>query len=373
MNQTSRCVLILISLTLCLSSALAVHGQVSPATTIPSDEEIRALLQARLDPKADTGFVLGLVTPAGERIITVGKAGPNGILALNGDTIFEICSITKTFTAAILSDMVEKGEVALTDPVAKFLPASVRLPERNGKQITLLDLATQSSALPPVPFNMNVGDMSNPYATYTVPLLYEFLSNYQLTLDIGSTYIYSNLGFGLLGHALELKTGLSYEALVRQRILKPLSMNDTAVVLAPAQKARLAIGHNSENGKAVVNWDIPVLTGCGALRSSVSDMLKYLEANMSGSGPLATVFQRCHAAQRPTNMADNDIGLGWMTEKSLSADIVWHNGQTGGFHSFIGFAPKTHTGVIILHNSNANIDAIGFYLMDQIQPHPTKR
>lgn len=373
MNQTSRCVLILISLTLCLSSALAVHGQVSPATTIPSDEEIRALLQARLDPKADTGFVLGLVTPAGERIIAVGKAGPNGTPALNGDTIFEICSITKTFTAAILSDMVEKGEVALTDPVAKFLPASVRLPKRSGKQITLLDLATQSSALPPVPFNMNVGDMSNPYSTYTVPLLYEFLSNYQLTLDIGSTYIYSNLGFGLLGHALELKAGLSYEALVRQRILKPLSMNDTAVVLAPAQKARLAIGHNSENGQAVVNWDIPVLTGCGALRSSVSDMLKYLEANMSGSGPLATVFQRCHAAQRPTNMADNAIGLGWVTEKSLSADIVWHNGQTGGYHSFIGFAPKTRTGVIILHNSNANIDDIGFYLMDQIQPRPTKR
>lgn len=373
MRKIKRRTRMLLAAALGSVAALILPGQVPPPAVAPGEEEIRALLQSRLVPGSDAGFVVGLVTPAGERVIAVGKAGPGGAPALDGDTIFEICSITKTFTAAILGEMVERGEVALDDPLARFLPASVRLPERNGRKITLLDLATQSSSLPPIPFNMNLGDMSNPYAAYTVPLLYEFLASYPLTMDIGSQFLYSNLGFGLLGHALELKTGLGYEALVRQRILGPLGMEDTAVSLSPAQRARLAIGHNGASGQAVPNWDFPVLAGAGALRSSVNDMLKYLRANLAASGPLAKVLRSCQEPCRPTNMPGNTIGLAWLTEKGPTAEVVWHNGQTGGYHSFIGFDRQAGRGVVILHNTNSAIEEIGFYLVDPRRPRPAGR
>src|SRR5580704_8332194 len=115
-------------------------------------------------------------------------------------------------------DMVQKDEVAVTDPVSKYLPATVKVPERDGKKITLQDLSTRSSGLPRMPTNFHPKDDSNPYIDYTPELMYEFLSGYQLTRDIGSKYEYSNLGVGLLGHALTRRAGMDYEAMVKTRI-----------------------------------------------------------------------------------------------------------------------------------------------------------
>ena len=113
---------------------------------------------------------------------------------LDGNTVFEIGSISKVFTALVLADMVRKGELALEDPVAKYLPDTVKVPARNGRQITLLDLATQSSGLPRMPTNFTPKDPANPYADYTIRQLYDFLSGYQLPRDPGERYEYSNLG-----------------------------------------------------------------------------------------------------------------------------------------------------------------------------------
>src|SRR5208283_4407870 len=119
--------------------------------------------------------------------------------ALDGDTVFEIGSITKVFTALLLADMAQRGEVALTDPVSKYLPKGVKMPGRNGHAIMLQDLATHTSGLPRLPSNMKPKDFMNPYADYTPELLYQFLSSYELPRDPGSKWEYSNLGAGLLG------------------------------------------------------------------------------------------------------------------------------------------------------------------------------
>jgi D-alanyl-D-alanine-carboxypeptidase/D-alanyl-D-alanine-endopeptidase len=347
-------------------------GQEAKTTPAPSEAEIRALLQDRLDPKADIGLVAAVISPEGVRIVTAGIAGAKGAPPLNGDTVFEIGSVTKVFTAAILSDMVERGEVALDDPLGKYLPADMRVPERNGKTITLIDLVTHTSGLPTLPSNLVMTDPANPYVHYTVPQLYAFLSEYQLTRDIGRRFEYSNLGAGLLGHALALKSGIGYEELVRRRILQPLDMKDTAISLSASMQARLAVGHDGE-GNAVPNWDLPTLAGAGALRSTANDMVKFLQANLADSGPLSAALQRSHGKQRNAGNPDTDIGLGWLITKTPAGEIFWHNGQTGGYHSFIGMDSKNKAGVVILHNSNADIDDIGFYLLDSRLPRPAKR
>ena len=219
---------------------------------LPADAEIHQILADRIGSQ-DTGIgiVVGVIDAKGRRVVAYGSLAKDDKRTLNGDTVFEIGSMTKVFTSLVLMDMVQKGEVAVTDPVSKYLPASVKVPERNGKKITLQDLSTQSSGLPRMPSNFHPKDASNPYVDYSAEQLYEFLSGYQLTRDIGSQYEYSNLGVGLLGHALTLRAGMDYEAMVRSRICEPLGMNSTRVTLY------------ARNENTIGHWTWP-RPGCGA-------------------------------------------------------------------------------------------------------------
>ena len=343
--------------------ALALLFTVQQPLPLPSDSALKALLAARVQTFPDTarhgeGIVIGLLdATGGRRYVAIG---------VDTGSVFEIGSITKTFTASILADMVARGEVRLDDPVAKFLPPSARIPARGGKQITLLDLATQSSGLPRMPTNMTPHDSSNPYADYSVQQMYVFLGGYELPRDIGATYEYSNLGMGLLGHALALKAGMSYEALVTQRVLTPLGMRETAITLTPALKAKLAPGHDPE-GHVVPNWDLPTLAGAGALRSTARDMLIYLAANLDTATRLERAMSDAHTARREAGSPTTKIGLAWhlSSRPPPVGTVVWHNGGTGGYRTFAGFDPIRRVGVVVLSNLNASVDDIGFHLLDE--------
>ena len=234
----------------------------------PSDAEIRKILVDRIDTaKQSVGIVVGIVSPKGRRIVAYGNLAKDDKRPLNGDTVFEIGSMTKVFTSLVLMDMVQKRRSLPRRPRSRnSSPPTVKVPERNGKKITLRDLSTQTSGLPRMPNNFHPKDPGNPYADYTVDQLYEFISGYTLTRDIGEKYEYSNLAVGLLGQALSRRAGMDYEAMVTARILKPLEIKDTAVTLSSGMKARLATGHNAAMN-STPNWDIPTLAGAGALRS----------------------------------------------------------------------------------------------------------
>ncbi|MEO8452739.1 MAG: serine hydrolase [Gemmatimonadota bacterium] len=348
------------------SAALAPLAAQSP---FPPDSTIQRILDERVAEKRTFGLVVGTMDAGGKiRIYHAGSSGQDGV-ALDGSSVFEIGSITKTFTAALLADMVMKGEVKLDDPVAKYLPSTVKIPERGGKQITLYDLATQSSGLPGMPSNFHPADMTNPYADYTVDQMYQFISGYQLQRDIGAKYEYSNLGVGLLGHALARRLGKSWEEAVTERVLKPLGMTDTKVGLTADMRRRLAVGHN-EVLKPVPLWDLPTLAGAGALRSTVNDMFKYLAANMdSASKPLGKTLAMTHTSRHEAGGPQMTIGLAWhILHGPDGASLVWHNGGTGGYRTFMGFDPVKHAGVIVLTNSAIGADDIGMHLMDQRLP-----
>lgn len=346
-------------------------AQSSPETSVPSDSEIRQMLVDRIDIQHQSvGIVVGVIGPEGRRVIAYGQLEKGDPRPLNGDTIFEIGSATKVFTSLLLADMVQRGEVALDDPVAKYLPPNAKMPERNGRSITLVDLATHTSGLPRLPTNMSPKDPANPYADYSVEQLYQFLSTYQLTRDIGSQYEYSNLGGGLLGHVLARRAGMDYEALVRSRICGPLGMNNTRITLTPEMKARLAAGHNAALD-TVENWDLPTLAGAGALRSTANDLLTFLAANLGYTkSPLAPAMAAMLKVRRPTGQPGLEVGLGWHIFTTNGKEIIWHNGGTGGYRSFIGFDPKAGVGVVALSNAStlAGVDDIGRHLLDPSIP-----
>jgi CubicO group peptidase (beta-lactamase class C family) len=340
------------------------------AAQAPADSAILSIIKARVDAGRFAGIAVGVVDRNGKRRVVT--YGPNaGVQPFDGNTVFEIGSITKTFTAAILADMARKGEVSLDDPVVKYLPPGTVVPSRDGRQITLLDLATQSSGLPRMPTNFAPKDPANPFADYSVSQMYDFLKSYQLTRGIGEKYEYSNLGVGLLGHALALRAGTSYGEVVTERVLKPLKMNDTRISLNASMQRRLAPGHSAD-GKVVANWDIPTLAGAGALRSTVNDMLTYIRANAdSTSKPLGVTLAMTHGARHAAMAPNMTIGLNWHRLKAPNGNmLVWHNGGTGGYRTFTGYSEATGEGVVVLANTSNSVDEIGMHLLDATFPLP---
>ncbi len=336
-------------------------------TTEPIDADIRTILVDRVDvQRQSVGIVVGVIEPAGRRVVAYGRLAKDDPRVLNGDTVFEIGSIPKVFTSLLLADAVQRHDVALTDPISKLLPATVRVPQRGGRAITLQDLSSHVSGLPRLPTNMSPKDSSNPYADYSVEDLYKFLSAYELTRDVGAQCEYSKLGGGLLGHVLSLRAGMDYEALVRSRISGPLGMASTGIALSPDMKSRLAVGHSAMM-QPVPNWDLPTLAGAGALRSTTNDLLTFLAANLGYlDSPLAPAMAAMRAVRRPTGTPNMGVALAWHILTANGRDIIWHNGGTGGYRTFIGYEPIARVGVVVLSNAatQAGPDDIGRHLLD---------
>lgn len=329
-------------------------------TAQPDDAAIRAILASRIDEhKRGVGIVAGVIDSSGKRVITYGKRSAGDTRPLDGDTVFEIGSITKAFTGLLLADMALEGEVTLDDPARKYLPDGVKMPERGGHVITLRHLSTHHSGLPRLPGNLKPADPGNPYADYGLPQLREFLAGHTLRRDPGESYEYSNLGAGLLGYLLASRAGKSYEDLLRERIIDPLGMRDTRIALTDAMKSRLAQGHGPEL-EPVKNWDLDVLAGAGALRSTANDMLRLLEAALGGK--LGEKLKLALADRKGAGPSMT-IGLGWHVFEG-ERRIIWHNGGTGGYRSFAGFCPATGKGVVVLANSAHSADDIGLHLLD---------
>ena len=325
-------------------------------------QSVKDHIKARVDEGHNASIALAYVQGDTVSFYNYGKtARPNGTL-VNEHTVYEIGSISKVFTCILLADEVLKGQLLLTDPVAKFLPKDVTIPQRDGREITLKDLATHTSGLPVMPSNFTPADASNPFADYTVKQLYDFLSSYQLPRAIGAQYEYSNLGMGLLGHILELHTGKSYEHLVIERIATPLGMTSTAITLTDDMTQRLATGYNAQL-EPVSNWDIISLAGAGAIRSTTSDMVKFINANRATeTTALHRAMQLSHKIAYTQEDTDFQMGLGWHYANNNT--IVWHNGGTGGYRAFAGFVTSGNTGVVVLTNTASSVDEIGIKVLE---------
>jgi len=342
----------------------------SPA---PPDGEIRRILAQRVDERHQAvGMVAAVIEPSGTRVIAYGKPAKDDARPLGGDTVFEIGSITKVFTALLLADMAQHGEVKLDDPIAKYLPAGVKAPERNGKQITLEQTATHTSGLPRLPNNFSPKDASNPYADYSADKLYAFLNSYQLPRDPGERWEYSSLATGLLGQLLSLRAGKDFETLVVSHIAAPLGMTSTRITLTPEMKERMAAGYNAAL-QPVRLWDFQALAGCGALRSTANDLIAFLAANLGyKKSPLQPAMAAMLEVRVPGPALNFQQALGWHIMQHNGRNLIWKDGGTYGFASFVGFDAKSRLGVVVLANSfsvtSGVADEVGLHLLDTSMP-----
>jgi serine-type D-Ala-D-Ala carboxypeptidase/endopeptidase len=354
-----------------LAIAAAVLIPAVSLAQLPNDAEIRSILKERVDAaRQSVGIIVGVVEPTERRVVAYGLSGKNDARSLDADTIFEIGSITKVFTSLLLADAVQRREVALSDTIAQYLPPQVRVPEQEGRSITLLTLSTHTSGLPREPLNLP-GPPGPAYAAYSEDMLYQFLSGYQSPRTIGSDYLYSNLGAGLLGYVLTRRFGVDYETLVRSRITEPLGMRDTRVSVPAEIHARAATGHNRQLEPVASLQYSAVYLGAGSLHSTVNDMLTFLEAALGyRSSPLSGAFAAMAATRIETNNPGLKAGLGWAIQTEHGTEILWRNGGTPGFASWIGYEPRSRVGVIVLMNTFAEggADDIGRHLINSKFP-----
>jgi len=334
---------------------------------VPPDEETRRLVSEWVERRQpELSIVVGVLEPQGKRVISYGRL--DGRRAADANTVFEIGSATKVFTSLLLADMVTRGEVRLSDPVSRYMPAGVRIPERGGRSITLEDLATHRSGLPRMPMNFFTPNQTDPYRAYSTKDLYRFLAWYPLPRDIGTEYEYSNLGAGLLGHAPARAAEQDYEALLLKRVIEPLEMSSTGITLSPAMQSHLALGHDTLFDETV-NWNFTeAFAGAGALRSTANDLLTFLAAQLGyTTSDLSAAITQTRSTWRPA-LSGTSIGLGWMKRPGKVSEIIWHGGGTGGYSAFVGFDPAARSGVVVLANLEGlkgNVDTLGLRLLGE--------
>lgn len=347
---------------------LADKRDVVPSTNKKQDkldQFVEQLARPYVQKGNTAGLVLAIIENGKVRRYSYGTVNKKvKQLPSPAHTIFEIGSLTKTFTALLLAKDVDEKQVNLDDPINNYLPDSIPVLAFSGQQITVKHLANHTAGFPRLPENIFSGkvDPQNPYQHYQVDSLYAYLKRYRPSVVPGSRFAYSNLGAGVLGTVLERRTGKKLEELFRAEIFTPLQMNQSAITLNNSQQQHLAQGYN-EQGEATSLWDLASLQGSGAIRSTLDDMVKYAKAQLEADCPLKGPILLTH--QKTFDGKDEDMALGWRISKGAKQSYFHHSGGTGGFRSFIGFSPTRNFAVVILSNAAADVTDIGKSILER--------
>ena len=324
-------------------------GMQSPAES----DSVQRLADTFVERQFAPGIAIGVLHKSG-RVSTycAGTLEFGDGRPITEDTIFEIGSITKVFTATLAHLLEQRGELSLAGPLRVHLPDEVDIKVVDGNEITLWHLATHTSGLPRMPDNPD-DSQPNPHLGYTNAQLYKFLEVTGPQRAPGQCE-YSNIGMGLLGHVLELNQNASYQELAQQHLLEPLKMSSTSCVPRDADAGRVATAHGGLEPVGAWNLSGP-FSGAGDLNSSIKDMMKFAQANVSDSDTqLHRSIRACHIPQ-VKNSSHGDQGLGWQVNSTPGREVIWHNGQTGGFASYMGIQPDSGTAVVVLCNSNRGV------------------
>jgi CubicO group peptidase (beta-lactamase class C family) len=341
--------------TLSAAAALVAPG---PALTEQGESaRVRALLADWIDLRRQClGASVSVVEAHGASVLAHGVRGLHDQASIDPGTVFGIASLTKVFTGLLLADAVLRREFSLDDPVRTHLPSGVSLPKYAGREMAIIDLATHTSGLP-----QEITDhVAAAQRTTGDPLapLFEFVASFTFSREIGSRWSYSNVGYALLGAALEHRTGEQYGDLVRTRIARPLGMQSTSVTRVPSPGANRAAPHLDVSA-AAPEWNKPWSLAAGGLQSSAQDLGLFLEAAIGlRRTPLRAAFAAMLETTRPAPFLEGDQGLGWGIDRSQGEPRVFFGGRAPGFTSAMMFVPGERRGVAALGNSSLMIESL---------------
>jgi CubicO group peptidase (beta-lactamase class C family) len=334
-----------------------------------SNDELRAALESRFTGDRTGACVAAAVIDAGTTATAYVCADPKSRRPYDDHTAFEIGSVTKPMTAALLAELIARGEVSLDDPIAKLLPPGVSVPTFNGQQITIRHIVTHTSGLPSYPWRM--ADVGNPYARITERELLSALEATHLTRPPGARWEYSNFAMMVLSYALARRSGKDYETLLGERVLAPLGMTETYIAKRPPQ-VRLAQGHLA-SGMPTGPWDFPAdMAGVGGVRATLPDMVRFLEGELGTRA--SAITPALERTQNPVaSVQGRTMGMNWIILRTASGHTVFtHDGGTGGYSSFVAFDRAARCAVVLLSDtaltSLGGFGTLGLHLIEPSVP-----
>lgn len=359
---------------LALASALlfpaCLLAETDTETLIP--DTVRAAAEERIAKGHYQSLIVGVRADGHTEWASFGQVSDDGSPP-RPDTVYEIGSLTKPFTAALLSLAVEQGHMDIDDTVGKHAPEGQELDRRLRDDVALWQLATHVSGLPDTPDDLSPNDPSRLFEDYSEEALWQFLARHPLASQPGGSYAYSNLAYALLGKLLAETLDDDYETLLTSRITTPLGLDSTAISPRPAVLDRLAPGFDYDLSRAP-SWTWSAFQAAGALRSTPEDLMRWIEAHLSPSDDeLGRALRRLYRQELKLGDNGQAMGLGWqlMTEKDTLT--AWHSGRSAGYASFIAFQPDAQRAVVILANTGNSVEHLGFALLDpEREPRPVR-
>lgn len=334
------------------------------------EDDLRTTLEQRFTGDRTGACVAAAVIEGGTTARTYVCANPKTARAHDEHTAFEIGSVSKTMTAALLAEMIARGEITLDDPIMRLLPQGTSVPTFAGREITIGNIVTHTSGLPRIPPQWPIADFNNPYARLTERDLLGALSATRLTIAPGTRWEYSNFAVMVLSYALAKRSGKDFETLLHERLLVSLGMHDTYIARRPPQ-VRLAQGHLSTSEPAVP-WDFPIdMAGVGGVRATLADMVRYAEG-LLGIRESAITPALARTQQPVASVGGHDMGMSWFLAKRNGRTMIMHDGGTGGYTSFVAFDRPARRAVVLLSDTSlvsvGGFTGIGFHLLDPSSP-----
>lgn len=320
---------------------------------------VKNTLERNVEDGFYNGVIIGTVTPYTTNYFSIGKMSENS-QQITENTKFEIASLSKIFTALLLTDLLDQKKLSLDDELGNYFTGEQI--DESVKTITIIQLATHTSGLPRLPIN-ETKTWEKFYTSFDEKQLDNFLNNYSKN---STNFFYSNLGYTILGEIIEKEVETTYEEEVKSKILEPLEMNSTDVTRPDSKYDLLATGY--KNGKPIENkgWMAPL--GSGGYHSSAKDMLHLLEAYIgsrnTNSLNLELTLEPRHEISKRFDREQSIQSIGWKLLKCGETEVYWHDGGTDGFRSFMGFDPNSKTGVVVLSNSETDVEHIGFHILN---------
>jgi CubicO group peptidase (beta-lactamase class C family) len=345
-------------------AAAALAFLACPVHAFPTDEAVREILRQRVEvSKRGVGYVVGLVDEAGARIVSYGHATQGQDRPVDGDSVFQVGSVTKVFTSLLLAQMVERGEVRLADPVALYVPSTVTTPR--ARDITLLHLARHTAGFISLSFPDDLGatDLEDATDGYSNEMMFAFLDRHPMRATSGVHHSYSSFGMALLGELLARRAATDFESAIRTRILEPLGMARSGFALTPELRAVHATGHTSRgNPRALAS--ARGMLGSGALRSTTNDLVRFVQAQLGlRESTLAGAMRATQLTEADLQRPDLPMGLGWFHTEIAGKRVVSHGGSTPGFRAYVGMDLERKRGVVVLGNSDNDVSNLGLHLI----------
>ncbi|MEO8001325.1 MAG: serine hydrolase [Arenimonas sp.] len=349
-----------------LGIAIAIASGQAAATT---DAEVKAITEQRLlGDRTGACFAVAVIDQTVSRAYVC--ADPKNLARISPTSAFEIGSISKTMTSALLADLILQGKASLDDPLGNYLPAGTVVPSFEGKPILLKHIVSHTSGLPVTPDFGSAPNMENPYANIDEASLLKTLATAKLQRVPGSQFEYSNYAMMLLTSVIAKRAGSDYETLLKTKLFVPTGMNSSYVNQKP-KDIKTVQGH-TPNTKATPAWSLQTnVAGVGGVHATLDDMVSYLQAELGKTQSSISPALKMTQQEIKTD-ANNKIAMNWMLAPLDSHQVHVHEGGTGGFSAFAAFDLEKQKGVVILSDtamtSMGGLSSLGNHLLDSRLP-----